>query len=192
MSDKHYFAHESAYIDEGCVIGEGTKVWHFSHIMKNCTLGKNCNIGQNVVICPDITLGDRVKIQNNVTLFTGVTCEDDVFLSPGVMFTNIDVPRSFLNKKNQHAKTLVKKGATIGAHAVIIGGNTLGEYCFVGAKSLVTKPVLPYAMVYGHPAKQMGWVSEYGEFLDFNDANIAECPESKDTYKLSEFGVKKV
>jgi UDP-2-acetamido-3-amino-2,3-dideoxy-glucuronate N-acetyltransferase len=184
-SNKKYYSHESSVIDLGCEIGEGSKIWHFSHIMSNSVLGENCNIGQNVVISPDVILGNNVKVQNNVSIYTGVICEDDVFLGPSMVFTNITNPRSAVVRKDQYQKTLVKKGASIGANATVICGNEIGEYALVGAGSVVTKPVLPYALVVGNPSKQIGWVSEYGHRLRFNDENIALCPETNQEYKLS-------
>lgn len=181
---KDYFAHESAYIDEGCIIGKGTKVWHFSHIMPNCTIGENCNIGQNVVISPEVVLGNNVKVQNNVSIYTGVECEDDVFLGPSMVFTNVTNPRSAVNRRGQYAKTVVKKGASIGANATIVCGHNIGEYAFIGAGAVVTKNIPAYAMVIGNPARQAGWMSEYGHKLKFDENGIAECPESKQKYEL--------
>lgn len=189
---KNYFAHESAIIDEGCQIGEGTKIWHFSHIMTNCRIGKNCNIGQNVVVSPDVVLGDKVKVQNNVSIYTGVICEDDVFLGPSMVFTNITNPRSAIIRKNQYEKTLVKKGASIGANATIVCGNTIGEYAFIGAGSVVTKDVKSYALVVGNPGKQIGWMSEFGHRLIFDNKGIAYCPESKEKYMLKDNQVEKL
>ncbi len=183
MSQK-YTAHESAYIDEGCTIGEGTKIWHFSHIMSNCTLGERCNIGQNVVISPEVTLGNNVKVQNNVSIYTGVTCEDDVFLGPSMVFTNVTNPRSAVNRKSEYAKTIVKKGATIGANATIVCGHDIGEYAFIGAGTVVTKDVPAYALVVGNPAKQIGWMSQYGHRLEFDKDGIAVCKESGKKYEL--------
>lgn len=182
---KEYFAHETAVIDEGCNIGKGTKVWHFSHIMPNCTIGENCNIGQNVVISPEVILGKNVKIQNNVSIYTGVICEDDVFLGPSMVFTNVLNPRSAVNRRNQYTKTIVKKGASIGANATIVCGHDIGEFAFIGAGAVVTKEVPPYALVVGNPAKQLGWMSEYGHRLQFDKEGIAVCPESKEKYKLT-------
>jgi UDP-2-acetamido-3-amino-2,3-dideoxy-glucuronate N-acetyltransferase len=179
-----YFAHETAVIDEGCAIGEGTKIWHFSHIMPGCIIGKNCNIGQNVVVSPDVVLGTNVKVQNNVSIYTGVICEDDVFLGPSMVFTNVINPRSAVNRKNAYVKTLVKKGVSIGANATIVCGHDIGEYAFIGAGAVVVKEVLPYALVVGNPSKQIGWISEYGHRLTFNDDQIAICPESGEQYKL--------
>ncbi|NSW45810.1 MAG: N-acetyltransferase [Bacteroidales bacterium] len=182
--NKTYFAHETAVIDEGCTIGEGTKIWHFSHIMPQCIIGKNCNIGQNVVVSPEVVLGNNVKVQNNVSIYTGVICEDDVFLGPSMVFTNVINPRSAVVRKDQYKKTIVKKGATIGANATIVCGVTIGEYAFVGAGAVVTKDVKPYALVVGNPSRQTGWMSEYGHKLHFNEEGIAICPESKEKYKL--------
>jgi UDP-2-acetamido-3-amino-2,3-dideoxy-glucuronate N-acetyltransferase len=182
----NYFAHETAVIDAGCTIGAGTKIWHFSHIMPNCTIGSQCNIGQNVVVSPDVILGNNVKIQNNVSLYTGVICEDDVFLGPSMVFTNVINPRSAVNRKDQYAKTIVKKGASIGANATIVCGNNIGEYAFIGAGSVVTKEVLPFALVVGNPARQIGWMSAFGHRLEFDKDGIAVCPESKVRYELRE------
>jgi UDP-2-acetamido-3-amino-2,3-dideoxy-glucuronate N-acetyltransferase len=179
-----YFAHPTAVIDEGCTIGEGTRIWHFSHIMPNSKIGKHCNIGQNVVISPDVVLGNNVKVQNNVSIYTGVICDDDVFLGPSMVFTNVINPRSAIIRKNEYAKTHVKKGATIGANATIVCGNDIGEYAFIGAGAVVTKEVAAYALVIGNPARQTGWMSEYGHKLKFNAEGIATCPESNETYKL--------
>jgi UDP-2-acetamido-3-amino-2,3-dideoxy-glucuronate N-acetyltransferase len=180
-----YSAHPSAVIDEGCIIGKGTKVWHFSHIMPNCTIGENCNIGQNVVISPEVIIGNNVKIQNNVSIYTGVTCEDDVFLGPSMVFTNVNNPRSAINRRDQYSKTVVKKGASIGANATIVCGHDIGQFAFIGAGAVVTKNVPDYALVVGNPAKQMGWMSEYGHRLKFDGDGLATCPESKQLYKLS-------
>lgn len=184
MNSNSYFAHETAVIDNGCVIGEGTKIWHFSHIMPNCRLGKNCNIGQNVVISPEVVLGNNVKVQNNVSIYTGVTCDDDVFLGPSMVFTNVTNPRSAVNRKNQYAKTHVGKGASIGANATIVCGHDIGEYAFIGAGAVVTKNVPAFALLVGNPARQIGWMSEFGHRLNFNEKGIATCPESGQTYKL--------
>ena len=181
-----YFAHESSYIDEGCFIGDGTKIWYFSHIMPNCLIGRNCNIGQNVVISPEVVLGDNVKVQNNVSIYTGVTCEDDVFLGPSCVFTNVINPRSAVNRKDKYLKTHVGKGASIGANATIICGQDIGKYAFIGAGAVVTKHVPDYALVVGNPARQIGWVSEFGQRLHFDDQGIAVCPESGKRYKLIE------
>lgn len=179
-----YFAHESAVIDEGCQIGEGTKIWHFSHIMPNCVIGGNCNIGQNVVISSGVKLGTNVKIQNNVSVYTGVICEDDVFLGPSMVFTNISNPRSAVNRKSQYQETLVRKGASIGANATIVCGNEIGEYALIGAGTVITKPVPAFGLIVGNPGKQIGWVSEFGHRLNFEKGNSAVCPESGDTYLL--------
>lgn len=188
----NYFAHETAIVDEGCTIGEGTKIWHFSHIMPNCTLGKACNIGQNVVISPEVILGSNVKVQNNVSIYTGVVCEDDVFLGPSMVFTNVINPRSAVNRKNEYAKTTVKRGASIGANATIVCGHDIGEFAFVGAGAVVTKTIPAYALVVGNPARQMGWISEYGHRLTFDENGLAVCPESNEKYKLSNNSVAKV
>jgi UDP-2-acetamido-3-amino-2,3-dideoxy-glucuronate N-acetyltransferase len=184
MSNKSYFAHPSAIIDDGCEIGEGTKIWHFSHIMPNCRLGKNCNLGQNVVISPDVVLGSNVKVQNNVSIYTGVICDDDVFLGPSMVFTNVINPRSAVNRKAEYAKTFVGKGATIGANATIVCGHDIGKYAFIGAGSVVTKTVPDYALVVGNPSRQMGWMSEYGHKLEFDKNGLAVCKESGEKYKL--------
>ncbi len=189
--DLNYFAHETAVIDDNCIIGDHTKIWHFSHIMPNCKIGNKCNIGQNVVVSPDVVLGDNVKVQNNVSIYTGVECEDDVFLGPSMVFTNVINPRSAVIRKDEYKKTIVKKGASIGANATIICGNDIGEFALIGAGSVVTKEVLPYALVVGNPSKQIGWISEYGHRLEFNDQNIAICPESNDRYELKNNRVKK-
>lgn len=179
-----YFAHESTYIDEPSVIGSGTKIWHFSHIMKDCEIGKNCNIGQNVVISPSVKIGNNVKIQNNVSVYTGVICEDDVFLGPSMVFTNVINPRSGVIRRDEFMKTIVKKGASIGANATIVCGNNIGKYAFIGAGSVVTKDVLDYALVVGNPAKQIGWMSEFGEKLNFDEQGTAFCKNSKSIYKI--------
>lgn len=179
-----YFAHETAVIDANCSIGKGTKIWHFSHIMPDSIIGKNCNIGQNVVVSPKVILGNNVKVQNNVSIYTGVICEDDVFLGPSMVFTNVINPRSAVNRRDLYLKTVVKKGASIGANATIVCGNDIGEYAFIGAGAVVTKEVLPYALLVGNPAKQIGWISEYGHRLHFNEKNEAVCPESKEKYLL--------
>ena len=179
-----YFAHETAVIDEGCTIGEGTKIWHFSHVMPNCTIGERCNIGQNVVVSPEVILGNNVKIQNNVSIYTGVICEDDVFLGPSMVFTNVMNPRSGVNRRDQYAVTTVRKGASIGANATIVCGNEIGEYAFIGAGSVVTKEILPYALVVGNPARQIGWMSKFGHRLSFDENGIAKCPESGEQYIL--------
>lgn len=187
-----YFAHETAVIDEGCTIHEGTKIWHFSHIMSNCVIGEGCNIGQNVVVSPGVKLGKNVKIQNNVSLYTGVECEDDVFLGPSMVFTNVTNPRSAVNRRNEYAKTIVRKGASIGANATIVCGHDIGEYAFIGAGAVVTKTILPYALVVGNPARQIGWMSEFGHRLEFNSEGKAICPESNDVYSLINNSVKKL
>jgi len=181
---ENFFAHETAIVDSGCTIGNGTKIWHFSHIMSNCILGERCNIGQNVVVSPEVVLGNNVKVQNNVSIYTGVTCDDDVFLGPSMVFTNVINPRSAIIRKEQFAKTHVGKGASIGANATIVCGHDIGEYAFIGAGAVVTKNVPCYALVVGNPAKQIGWVGEYGHGLEFNDGGIAECPESQQKYRL--------
>lgn len=179
-----YYAHPSAIIDEGCTIEKGTKIWHFSHIMPNCVIGENCNIGQNVVISPDVVLGKNVKVQNNVSIYTGVICEDDVFLGPSMVFTNVTNPRSAVNRKSQYAKTIVKKGATIGANSTIVCGHDIGAFAFIGAGAVVTKNVPDYALVIGNPARQTGWMSEYGHKLKFDSEGFAVCPESGQRYQL--------
>ncbi|MCE1167200.1 MAG: N-acetyltransferase [Sphingobacteriia bacterium] len=190
--EKEYFAHESAIIDTGCDIGKGTKIWHFSHVMSNCTIGENCNIGQNVVISPEVVLGRNVKVQNNVSIYTGVICEDDVFLGPSMVFTNVINPRSAINRKSEYAKTVVKRGASIGANATIVCGHDIGEFAFIGAGAVVTKTVPAYALVIGNPARQSGWMSEYGHRLKFDTEGFAICPESKVRYKLENGVVSKV
>jgi UDP-2-acetamido-3-amino-2,3-dideoxy-glucuronate N-acetyltransferase len=194
MSSEHknYSAHASAVIDEGCEIGAGTKIWHFSHIMPNCKIGENCNIGQNVVISPEVVLGKNVKVQNNVSIYTGVTCEDDVFLGPSMVFTNVSNPRSAVNRRSQYEKTLVKKGASIGANATIVCGNTIGKFAFIGAGAVVTKDVPDYALVIGNPARQTGWMSEYGHKLIFDQSGTAVCEESKEKYSLKNGVVSKI
>ncbi len=183
--DMGYFAHETAVVDAGCSIGDGTKIWHFSHIMPNCVIGEKCNIGQNVVVSPDVVLGNNVKVQNNVSIYTGVICEDDVFLGPSMVFTNVMNPRSAVNRKDQYARTKVKKGASIGANATIVCGNDIGEYAFIGAGSVVTKTVPAYALVVGNPARQIGWMSSFGHRLEFDETGVATCPESGEKYKLA-------
>lgn len=187
-----FYVHPSAIVDEGCKIGKGTKIWHFCHIMPNCVLGENCNIGQNVVISPDVVLGNNVKVQNNVSIYTGVVCEDDVFLGPSMVFTNVTNPRSAVNRRGQYAKTTVKRGASIGANATIVCGHDIGEYAFIGAGAVVTKTVPAYALVVGNPAKQMGWMSEYGHRLKFDEQGIAVCPESGEKYQLQNGIVSKI
>jgi UDP-2-acetamido-3-amino-2,3-dideoxy-glucuronate N-acetyltransferase len=179
-----YLAHPTAVIDEGCVIGKGTRIWHFSHIMSNCKIGENCNLGQNVVVSPEVILGNNVKVQNNVSIYTGVICQDDVFLGPSMVFTNVINPRSHVNRRSQYARTCVKRGASIGANATIVCGNDIGEFAFIGAGSVVTKTVPAYALVVGNPARQIGWMSEFGHRLNFDDQGIAICPESGHRYEL--------
>jgi UDP-2-acetamido-3-amino-2,3-dideoxy-glucuronate N-acetyltransferase len=192
MSELKYYAHETAIIDENCKIGNGTKIWHFSHIMSNCIIGENCNIGQNVVVSPQVILGKNVKVQNNVSIYTGVICEDDVFLGPSMVFTNVTNPRSAINRKNEYKQTLVRKGATIGANATIVCGHNIGEYALIGAGAVITKEVPAFALVVGNPARQMGWVSEYGHRLSFDENGIAFCPESQGKYQLEKEIVSKV
>lgn len=187
-----FFAHETAVIDDGCVIGKETKIWHFSHIMPNCKLGNKCNIGQNVVVSPNVVLGDNVKVQNNVSIYTGVICEDDVFLGPSMVFTNVINPRSAVNRKSEYMKTTVKKGASIGANATIVCGNDIGRYAFIGAGAVVTKEVPDFALVVGNPSRQIGWVSEYGHRLNFNDDGLALCIESAQEYKLENNRVNRI
>ena len=189
---KPYFAHETAVIDSDCTIGKETNIWHFSHIMSNCVIGNNCNLGQNFVISPEVILGNNVKVQNNVSIYTGVVCEDDVFLGPSMVFTNIINPRSAIKRKNQYAKTLVKSGASIGANATIVCGNTIGEFAFIGAGAVVLKDIPPYALVVGNPSRQIGWISEYGHSLNFNEQGYAICSESKEAYQLKANSVQKV
>ena len=181
-----FFAHETAIIDEDCQIGKGTKIWHFSHIMKGCSIGENCNLGQNVVVSPNVVLGKNVKVQNNVSIYTGVICEDDVFLGPSMVFTNVINPRSSVNRKSEYQKTLVEKGTTIGANSTILCGITIGKFAFIGAGAVVTKDVKPYALVVGNPAKQTGWMSEYGHKIKFDEDGIGICSESKEKYLLKE------
>jgi UDP-2-acetamido-3-amino-2,3-dideoxy-glucuronate N-acetyltransferase len=181
--DKDYYAHETAVIDEGASIGKGTKIWHFSHIMTKSVLGDNCNIGQNVVISPEVVIGKNAKIQNNVSVYTGVICEDDVFMGPSMVFTNVINPRSAVNRKAEYMKTYVKRGATFGANCTIVCGVTIGEFAFIGAGAVITKDVKPYALVVGNPGRQIGWMSEYGQRLEFDDAGFALCPESKEKYQ---------
>lgn len=192
MTQSSFYAHATAIIDENCEIGKGTKIWHFSHIMSNCIIGENCNVGQNVVVSPQVVLGKNVKVQNNVSIYTGVICEDDVFLGPSMVFTNVTNPRSAINRKNEYKQTLVKKGATIGANATIVCGHNIGEYALIGAGAVVTKEVKPFALVVGNPAQQIGWVSEYGHRLFFDENEIATCPESREQYKLTKGIVSKI
>jgi len=187
-----YYVHPTSIVDEGCEIGLGTKIWHFSHIMPGCKLGENCNIGQNVVISPEVVLGKNVKVQNNVSLYTGVTCDDDVFLGPSCVFTNVTNPRSAVNRRGQYAKTHVGKGASIGANATIVCGHDIGDFAFIGAGAVVTKSVPAYALLVGNPARQIGWISEYGHRLEFGKENIAICPESGEKYELKNLLVSKV
>ena len=191
-ADKPYYAHPTAVIDEGCEIGAGTKIWHFSHIMSNCRIGMNCNLGQNVVVSPEVVLGDNVKVQNNVSIYTGVVCEDDVFLGPSMVFTNVINPRSAVNRRGQYAKTVVRHGATIGANATIVCGHDIGRFAFIGAGAVVTKHVADYALVVGNPAKQIGWMSEYGHRLEFNKEGMATCKESGEKFLLENNTVKKI
>ena len=192
LMNNEYFAHESAVIDDGCSIGKGTKVWHFSHVMKGCVIGENCNLGQNVVISPEVVLGNNVKIQNNVSVYTGVTCGDNVFLGPSCVFTNVTNPRSGVNRRGQYAKTHVGNGASIGANATIVCGHDIGEFAFIGAGSVVTKNVPSYALLVGNPAKQIGWMSEFGHRLQFDVNGKATCEESGQVYELKEGSVKKI
>jgi UDP-2-acetamido-3-amino-2,3-dideoxy-glucuronate N-acetyltransferase len=191
-NDIEYYAHPTAVIDEGCKIGKGTKIWHFSHIMSNCEIGESCNIGQNVVVSPGVVLGKNVKIQNNVSIYTGVTCEDDVFLGPSMVFTNVINPRSAVNRKHEYAATIVRKGASIGANATIVCGHEIGKFSFIGAGAVVTKEVAPYALVVGNPARQTGWMSEYGHRLTFDDKGFATCPENGEKYLIREGRVEKI
>jgi UDP-2-acetamido-3-amino-2,3-dideoxy-glucuronate N-acetyltransferase len=190
--NKNYFVHETAIVDDDCEIGEGTKIWHFSHIMPNCKIGKGCNFGQNVVVSPGVILGDNVKVQNNVSIYTGVTCDDDVFLGPSMVFTNVINPRSAINRRDQYAKTHVGKGVSIGANATIVCGHDIGKFAFIGAGAVVTKNVQDYALLVGNPARQIGWMSEYGHRLEFDKNGIAVCPESKQEYKLENGIVKRI
>jgi len=187
-----YFAHETAVIDDGCSIGKGTKIWHFTHVMSDCTIGQGCNLGQNCVISPKVILGNNVKVQNNVSIYSGVTCADDVFLGPSMVFTNVTNPRSAIIRRDQYSKTHVGKGASIGANATIVCGHDIGEFAFIGAGAVVTKNVPPYALFVGNPAKQLGWISEYGHRLSFDENGVAICPESQEKYKLSENSVQKI
>jgi UDP-2-acetamido-3-amino-2,3-dideoxy-glucuronate N-acetyltransferase len=187
-----YFVHETAVIDEGCSIGADTKIWHFSHIMPDCTIGNNCNIGQNVVVMPGVVLGNNIKVQNNVSIYTGVICEDDVFLGPSMVFTNVINPRSAIVRKDEYKKTIVRKGASIGANATIVCGNEIGQYAMIGAGSVITKPVKPYALLVGNPAKQIGWVSEYGHRLVFEERGNGVCEESGEEYYLDKDVVRRV
>lgn len=188
----NYFVHETAVVDDGAEIGDGVKIWHFSHIMPNCRIGENCNIGQNVVVSPGVILGKNVKIQNNVSIYEGVTCDDDVFLGPSMVFTNVTNPRSAVNRRGQYAKTHVGRGASIGANATIVCGHDIGAYAFIGAGAVVTKTIPDYALVVGNPAKQLGWVSEYGHRLKFDENGLGTCPETNQQYKLDNNIVKRL
>lgn len=192
MNELLYYAHETAVIDDGCKIGRGTKIWHFCHIMADCVIGENCNIGQNVVVSPEVVLGNNVRVQNNVSIYTGVICEDDVFLGPSMVFTNVINPRSTISRKNEYKKTHVGKGASIGANATIVCGHNIGSYAFIGAGAVVTKEVKPYSLVLGNPARHIGWMSEYGHRLNFNGDGIAICPESGEKYLFKDNQVKKI
>lgn len=192
MMEKIFFAHETAVIDEGCKIGKGTKIWHFSHIMTGCEIGEACNIGQNVVVSPGVKLGRNVKVQNNVSIYTGVICEDDVFLGPSMVFTNVINPRSAIIRKEEYLETIVEKGASIGANSTIVCGNKIGKYAFIGAGAVVTKEVKPYALVMGNPARQTGWMSEFGHKLSFDGSGLATCPESGERYRLDNGSVSKI
>ena len=192
MDKQGYYAHETAIIDEGCTIGNGTKIWHFSHIMRGCVVGEGCNIGQNVVVSPDVVLGRNVKVQNNVSIYTGVTCDDDVFLGPSCVFTNVINPRSAISRKNQYARTHVGKGATIGANSTIVCGHNIGEYAFIGAGAVVTKDIPNYALYVGNPAYQLGWISRCGHRLEFGSDGYATCPESGERYLLKDGAVSMV
>lgn len=184
MINQDFYFHPTAIVDEGCEIGSGTKIWHFSHIMTGCKMGEKCNIGQNVVVSPGVILGNNVKVQNNVSIYEGVTCDDDVFLGPSMVFTNVVNPRSAVNRRGQYSRTHVGKGVSIGANATIVCGHDIGEYAFIGAGTVVTKTILPYALIVGNPGKQVGWMSEYGHRLHFNESGIAVCPESGQEYEL--------
>ncbi len=188
IMEKEYFAHETAVIDQGCKIGKGTKIWHFTHVMPGAVIGERCNLGQNVVVSPDVILGRNVKVQNNVSIYTGVVCEDDVFLGPSMVFTNIINPRSHILRRDQYQPTLVRRGASIGANATIVCGNEIGEFAFIGAGAVVTKPVPPFALIVGNPGRLVGYMSEHGHRLRFDEKGIATCPEGKDHYQLLEDG----
>ena len=187
-----YFAHETVVIDSDVQIGAGTKIWHFSHIMSGSKIGENCNLGQNTVVSPEVELGNNVKVQNNVSIYTGVICEDDVFLGPSMVFTNVINPRSAIVRKEEYIQTIVEKGATIGANATIVCGNKIGKFAFIGAGAVVTREVKPYALVIGNPSRQVGWMSEYGHRLTFNEVGLATCPESNEQYKLERDLVNKI
>jgi UDP-2-acetamido-3-amino-2,3-dideoxy-glucuronate N-acetyltransferase len=189
---KDYFAHDTAVIDEGVKIGAGTRIWHFSHIMTGCRIGENCNLGQNVVVSPGVTLGKNVRVQNNVSIYTGVTCADDVFLGPSMVFTNVINPRSAISRKDEFMKTMVGKGATIGANATVVCGNNIGNFAFIGAGAVITREVPPYALVVGNPGRQVGWMSEYGHRLQFDENGRATCPESREVYLLENDRVRKI
>jgi len=189
---KEYFAHETAVIDDGCSIGKGTKIWHFTHIMPDSMIGENCNLGQNVVVSPQVKLGKNAKVQNNVSIYTGVICEDDVFLGPSMVFTNVFNPRSAVIRKDEYRETYVEKGASIGANATIICGIRIGKYAFIGAGAVVHKDVKPYSLIVGNPGRPIGWMSEFGHRLNFDDNGLAECPESKEKYILKEGVVNKI
>ena len=184
--EKEYFAHETAIIDDGCKIGKGSRIWHFTHIMKDCQIGDGCNLGQNVVVSPHVTLGRNVKVQNNVSIYTGVICEDDVFLGPSMVFTNVINPRSHILRRDQYQQTLVKRGASIGANATIVCGHTIGEFAFIGAGAVVTRDVPAFALVVGNPGRHVGWMSEYGHRLEFDGKGFAICPESKEKYQFKD------
>lgn len=192
MNPESYFVHPSAIVDEGCIIGRGTKIWHFSHLMTGCALGENCVIGQNVFIAPNVVLGNNVKVQNNISIYEGVHCEDDVFLGPSMVFTNVTNPRSSVSRKNEFKTTVVKKGATIGANATVICGNEIGTYAFIGAGSVVTHPVPPYSLVAGNPARHIGWMSEQGRQLEFDIMGLAVCEETGERYILENNSVRKI
>lgn len=191
-TEKKYYAHQSAIIDDGAIIGDGTKIWHFCHIMSGAKLGENCNLGQNVFVANDVILGNNVKVQNNISIYTGVECQDDVFLGPSMVFTNVTNPRSGVNRRGQYSKTVVKKGASIGANATIVCGHDIGEYAFIGAGTVVTKNVPAYALVVGNPAKQIAWMSEFGHRLNFDESGVAFCPESNQEYRLEDGKVRKI
>jgi UDP-2-acetamido-3-amino-2,3-dideoxy-glucuronate N-acetyltransferase len=190
--EKKYFAHPTAVIDEGCEIGDGVKIWHFSHIMAGCKIGEGCNFGQNVVVSPKVILGKNVRVQNHVSIYEGVICEDDVFLGPSMVFTNVINPRSAVSRKHEYMPTVVRKGASIGANATIVCGNEIGEYAFIGAGAVITKPVAAYALLVGNPAKQIGWMSEFGERLNFDENGLAICEESQESYILENNRVRKI
>ena len=192
MKEKLFFAHETAVIDEGCMIGVGTKIWHFSHIMADCVLGERCNIGQNVVISPKVVLGNNVKVQNNISIYTGVICEDDVFLGPSMVFTNIVNPRSAVIRRDSYVETLVEKGGSVGANATVVCGNIIGKFALIGAGAVVTKEVLDFALIVGNPGNQIGWVSEFGHRLDFDEKGYAKCSESGQKYILENNNVSRI